>query len=156
MERGVELYQADDACGFWPLVLPRGPAGMARTRAGWRSGRLIEEAPRSSARGIPPSRVRVVRAELLHGLGDKEATVAALRGVVASGRRLGLRMSELRAATLLVRLRQPGAVERWRVHESLPRGSTTRRVDARAALAGSTCPSLRPAERACNRLGPRW
>ena len=139
MERGVELYQGlTTPAVFWPLVLStraRGYAHAGRPEVGLG---LIEEALEIvGTEAFLHPEFSLVRAELLHGLGDTEATVAALRGVVASGRRLGLRMPELRAATLLVRLRQPGTVEQLRrVYESFTEGfDDPDLVDARAALA---------------------
>jgi hypothetical protein len=84
--------------------------------------------------------------------------VAALRGAVDSGRRLGLHMPGLRAATRLVRLRQPDAVEQLRrVYESFTEGfDDADLVDARAALAELDVPVARGQPSAAgSRSGPR-
>jgi hypothetical protein len=79
----------------------------------------------------------LVRAELLHGLGDTDTAMTEFRGAFDSGGRLGLHMPELRAATALVRLGQKDAVEQLRrVYESFTEGFGDPDVgDARAALA---------------------
>jgi predicted ATPase/class 3 adenylate cyclase len=139
MERGVELYQGlTTPAVFWPLVLSTRARGFGHAGRPEDGLRLIEEALQIvGTEAFLHPEFSLVQAELVHGLGDTEAAVAALRGAVDSGRRLGLHMPELRAATRLVRLRQGDAVEQLRrVYESFTEGfDDPDLVDARAALA---------------------
>jgi len=139
MERGVELYQGlTTPAVFWPLVLSTRARGFGHAGRPEDGLRLIEEALELvGTEAFLHPEFSLVHAELLHGLGDTEAAVAALRDAVDSGRRLGLQMPELRAATRLARLRQRDAVEQLlRVYESFTEGfDDPELVDARAALA---------------------
>src|SRR5215211_7427823 len=139
MERGVELYEGlTTPAVFWPLVLSTRARGFGHAGRPEDGLRLIEEALELvGTEAFLHPEFSLVHAELLHGLGDTEAAVAALRDAVDSGRRLGLQMPELRAATRLVRLRQRDAVEQLlRVYESFTEGfDDPELVDARAVLA---------------------
>jgi predicted ATPase/class 3 adenylate cyclase len=139
MERGVKLYQGlTTPAVFWPLVLSTRARGFGHAGRPGDGLRPIEEALEIvGTEAFLHPEFSLVQAELLHGQGDTEAAVAALRGAVDSGRRLGLHMPELRAATRLVRLRQRDAVEQLRrVYESFTEGfDDPDLVDARAALA---------------------
>jgi len=139
MERGVQLYQGlTTPAVFWPLVLSTRARGFGHAGRPEDGLRLIEEALEIvGTEAFLHPEFSLVQAELLHGLGETEAAVAALRGAVHSGRRLGLHMPELRAATRLVRLRQRDAVEQLRrVYDSFTEGfDDPDVVDARAALA---------------------
>jgi hypothetical protein len=147
MARGVELYQGlTTPAVFWPLVLSTRARGFGYAGRPKEGLQLIEEALEivGTDAFLHPE-FSLVRAELLDGLGDTDAAATELMGVVDSGRRLGMHMPELRAATALVRLRQKDALEQLRrVYESFTEGfADPDLVEARAALAELDVPSPR-------------
>jgi predicted ATPase/class 3 adenylate cyclase len=139
MDRGVELYQGlTTPAVFWPLVLSTRARGLGYASRPEEGLQLIDEALGIiGADAFLHPEFALVRAELLHGLGDTETAVTELQAVVASGRRLGLHMPELRAAKALVRIRQKDAGEELRrAYESFTEGfADPDLVDARTALA---------------------
>ena len=139
MDRGVELYQGlTTPAVFWPLVLSTRARGFGYAGRPKEGLQLIDEALEIiGPDAFLQPEFSLVRAELLHSLGDTDTAVTELQGVVDSGRRLGLHMPELRAATALVRIRQKDAVEELRrVYESFTEGFVDPDlVDARTALA---------------------
>jgi predicted ATPase/class 3 adenylate cyclase len=139
MERGVDLYQGlTTPAVFWPLVLSTRARGFGHAGRPEDGLRLIEEALEiiDEDAFLYPE-FSLVRGELLLAVGEREKAVAQLSSTIESARRLGLRTPELRAATMLVRLRQKNAVEQLQhVYESFTEGfDDPDLVDARLAQA---------------------
>jgi predicted ATPase len=138
MERGVELYQGlTTPAVFWPLVLSTRARGFGHAGRPEEGLRLIDGALETiPAEAFLHPEFSLLRGELLIAAGDTDAAVAELRHTVESARDLGLRTPELRAATMLVRLERPGAVELLMgVYESFTEGlDDPDLVQAREAL----------------------
>jgi predicted ATPase/class 3 adenylate cyclase len=139
MEQGVELYQGlTTPAVFWPLVLSIRARGFLLGGRPAEALPLIEEAVEVGGLDavIFPG-FGALRAELLIALGDTESAIAQLRAVLDGAGRLGLRMPQLQAATMLARLAQPDAVDVLRgVYETFTEGfDDPELVDARAVLA---------------------
>jgi tetratricopeptide (TPR) repeat protein len=139
MERGVALYQGlTTPAVFWPLVLATRARGFAYAGQAEQGIQLIDQAIEMvGADAVLNPDFGVLRAELLIALGETGPAVAQLRRVVDDAGRLGLRTPRLRAATMLVRLRDANAVDLLRhALETFVEGfDDADLVDARAALA---------------------
>jgi len=144
MERGVALYQGlTSPAIFWPLVL------SIRTRGFTVAGRpaealiLIEEAVATAGTDavIYPD-FGVLRGELLIAVGEPDAAVRQLRDVCDTAGRLGLRMPQLRAATVLARVGDTGATDLLRgIYDTFTEGrDEVDLAEARAVLAGRDVP----------------
>jgi hypothetical protein len=138
MERGVALYQGlTTPAVFWPLVL------SIRSRGFLLAGRpadalpLIEEAiDTATTEAVIYPEFGVLSGELLIALGDTESAVRELRNVLDTAARFGLRMPQLKAATMLARAGQADGIELLRdVYETFTEGfDEFGLIEARAVL----------------------
>jgi predicted ATPase/class 3 adenylate cyclase len=139
MERGVALYQGlTTPAVFWPLVLSIRARGFALAGRPADALRLIDEAVAGAgAEALIYPEFGVMRGELLIALDDAESAALELRNAFDNAARLGLRMPQLRAATVLARLRQADWLEPLRsVYETFTEGfEDVDLAEARATLA---------------------
>jgi len=144
MERGVALYQGlTTPAVFWPLVLSVRARGFALAGRPGDALPVIEGAVAAGGTdAIIYPEFGVLRGELLITLGDTDAAVRQLRDVFDTAGRLGLRMPQLRAATLLARVRPADGVVRLRgVYDAFTEGfDDVDLVEAKAALADLDVP----------------
>jgi tetratricopeptide (TPR) repeat protein len=139
MERGVALYQGlTTPAVFWPLVQSIRARGFAFAGRPADALRLIDEAV--AAAGLDAviyPEFGVLRGDVLVALGEEDTAVKELRNAFDAAGRFGLRMPQLRAATLLARVGAAGAADLLRrVCETFPEGlDDADLADARAVLA---------------------
>jgi tetratricopeptide (TPR) repeat protein len=145
IERGVDLYQGlTTPPVFWPLVLSIHARALALGGRPADGLRLIDEAAElGGPDAVMYPAFALLRAELLIGLGDTESAAQQLQEAVDASGRFGLRMPQLRAATLLARLQHGRAEDSLReIYETFTEGlDDPDLVDARAVLEGLLSPT---------------
>jgi hypothetical protein len=139
MERGVAMYQGlTTPAVFWPLVMSIRARGFSLAGRDADALRMIDESVAAAgADAVIYPEFGVLRGEVLLRLGDRDAAVTELRRVFDVAGRFGLRMSQLRSATVLARAGDARAVDLLRsVYETFPDGfDEADLADARAVLA---------------------
>jgi hypothetical protein len=121
---------------FWPLIL------SVRARASALAGRPAEglepirdALEQTGERGILYPEFALLEGELLDALGDADGAASRFRRAYDVAGGIGARMTQLRAATRLVRLRPEETATLRKVYETFTEGlETPEQADARAAL----------------------
>ena len=143
IERGIALYEGLNTPPiFWPVLLSLRARGFALSGRPTEGLDAIDQVIELTGGGnILDPEFALLKAELLWDLADVDGADHVLQGAYDSSRRMGIRMSQLRAAVRLTRLRRAvgtrpdGTDALRRIYETFTEGlATPDLVDARNVL----------------------